>query len=373
MKDANELHNESMDRAESALLARMRGDHRTADDLFTESLRLELGAIELVDQLPYSEPNYSILHRSAATLALDCNDPRTAERLISKALAHDPPAWLADELRDLFEQVHFRRHLQLRGITLAEDELQMSLAGQGVGFGVVNSGEFLQRVGDASKIIYRIVERRQNKPFREKGRMSQLIKDDYELFLSVPRAASFAVTLKLGHPLNQPMLPGFANSFEIVDEFMTLMGLVNKADFSAIESQIPDPAYRTNFVQLAKRLAPDGESVKVVGFTSIHEGRESFVEVTRPKAKIVNPEPKSTRQTELVVVTGVLRFADATHRDSGQIKVVDLAGNTTHQVKVPEGMMNDIVKPLWDTTVVVKGRREGNYILLEDIEEQKEE
>jgi hypothetical protein len=373
MKDANELHNESMDRAELALLARMRGEHETADGLFAESLRLEMEAIEVVDQLPYSEPNYSILHRSAATLALDCNDPRTAERLISKALAHDPPARMADELRDLFEQVHFRRHLQLRGIILAEDELQMSLAGQGVGFGVVHSSEFLQRVDDASKIIYRIVERRQNKPFREKGRMSRLIKDDYELFLSVPRAASFAVTLKLGHPSNQPMLPGFANSFEIVDEFMTLMGLVNKADFSAIESRIPDPAYRTNFVQLAKRLAPDGDNVKVVGFTSVHEGRESFVEVTRPKTKIMSPDLRSVTQAELVVVTGVLRFADATHRDSGHIKVVDTAGKTIHQVKVPEGMMNDIVKPLWDTTVVIKGRRQGNYILLQDIEEQNEE
>lgn len=101
MKDANELHNESMDRAELALLSRMRGEHETADGLFAESLRLELEAIELVDQLPYSEPNYSILHRSAATLALDCDDPRTAERLISKALAHDPPVWIADELLDL--------------------------------------------------------------------------------------------------------------------------------------------------------------------------------------------------------------------------------------------------------------------------------
>lgn len=370
MKDANKLHNESMNRAEIALLARMRGDHEAAERLFAESLQLEMEAIEVVEQLPYVEPNYSILHRSAATLALDCNDPRMAERLISKALAHDPPPQIADELRDLFEQVHFRRHLQLRGITLAEDELQMSLTGQGVGFGVVHSNEFLQRVDDASKIIYRIVERRQNKPFREKGRLSRLIKDDYELFLSVPRAASFAVTLKLGHPSNQPRLSGFADTFEIVDEFMTLMGLVNKADFSAIELRIPDPAYRTNFVQLAKRLAPDGDNVKVVGFTSIHKGRERFVEVTRPKTKIITPVPRSSEQAEPVVVRGVLRFADATHRDSGHIKIVDEESKTTHAVKVPEGMMNDIVKPLWDTTVVIKGRREGNYIILQDIEEE---
>lgn len=373
MKDTNELHNKSMDRAELAFLARMRGEHEAAERLFAESLQLEIEAIDLVDLLPYAEPNYSILHRSAATLALDCNDPRTAERLISKALAHDPPEQIADELRDLLEQVHFRRHLQLRGITLAEDELQMSLAGQGVGFGVVHSCEFLQRVDDASKIIYRIVERRQNKPFREKGRLPRTIKDDYELFLSVPRAASFAVTLKLGQPSNQPRLPGFSNTFEIVDEFMTLMDLVNRADFSAIESRIPDHAYRTNFIQLAKRLAPDGDNVKVVGFTSIHAGQETFVEVTRPKTKIVSPKPESAKQAELVVVAGVLLFADAMHRDSGHIKVVDVESKTTHQVKVPEGMMNDIVKPLWNTTVLIKGTREGNYILLQDIEEQIEE
>lgn len=368
--DMQLLHNKSMDRAELALLARIKGESETADSLFKESLQFELEAIEAVDQLPYVEPNYSILHRSAATLALDCNDPRTAEKLISKALAHDPPPQVADELRNLLEQVYFQRHLQSRGVTLAEDELQMSLAGQGVGFGVVQSNEFLQRVADTSKIISRIVERFLKKPFRDKGRLLRSIKDEYDLFLSVPRAASFAVTLKLGHPSSQPKLPGIADTFEIVDEFMTLMRLVNKADFSAIEKRIPDIAYRTNFIQLAKRLAPDGDVVKVVGFTSIHDGRETQVSMSRTKTKIVSPELESPGQTELVVVRGVLRFADATHRDSGHIKIVDEEGKTTHQVRVPEGMMNDIVKPLWDTTVVIKGRRKGNYILLQDIEEK---
>jgi hypothetical protein len=70
-----------------------------------------------------------------------------------------------------------------------------------------------------------------------------------------------------------------------------------------------------------------------------------------------------------MVAKGILRFADAMHKDSVQIKVVDEA-NRVHQVKVPEGMMNDIVKPLWDSLVVIKGTREGNYIILQDIEEE---
>ncbi len=289
MNNANELHNQSMGKAELALLARMRGEHETADSLFMESLRLEMEAIEVIDQLPYTEPNYSILHRSAATLALDCNDLRTAEKMISKALAHDPPAQISDELRDLFEQVQFNRHLKLRGITLAEDELQMSLAGQAVGFGLVHSNEFLQRVDDASKIIYRIVERQRNRPFREKGRMQKLIKNDYELFLSVPRTSSFAVTLKLGHPFNQPKLPGFADTFEIVDEFMTLMGFVNKGDYSAIESRIPDPAYRINFVQLAKRLAPDGERLKLSDSLLFIKGGRHLLKLLAPRHGFLVP------------------------------------------------------------------------------------
>ncbi len=71
----------------------------------------------------------------------------------------------------------------------------------------------------------------------------------------------------------------------------------------------------------------------------------------------------------MIIVKGVLRFADATQRDSGHIRVVDV-NNNTHKVKVPEGMMNDIVKPLWDTTVLIKGWMDGSYLLLEDIEEQ---
>lgn len=370
MSHINDLHNASMDCAEMAFLAKMRNENVEAEKLFQQSLDLELKAITAIETT--DEPTYSILHRSAATLALDCNNIRLAEKLIGKALSNEPPAEIAEELRDLMEQVHFRRHLQLRGITLDEDELQMSLAGQGVGFGVVQSHEFLQRVDDASKLIYRIVERRNKMPFRERGRLKQAVVNDYEVFLSVPRAASFAVTLKLGRPVQQQKLPGITKSADIVDEFMDLMGLLNKGQYKEIEDRIPNPAYRTNFIQLAKRLAPDGNDVKIVGFTTKRQGQEKFVEVTTPKAKISPPQiaqPSIPEVPEKVTIRGILKFADATHSETGQIKIVDENAHATI-VKVPEGMMNDIVKPLWNSNVVVNGTRFSNFIMLEDIEEQ---
>lgn len=370
MNHPGELHNKSMDCAELALLARLRHDHDEAARLFRDSLEFELEAIREMETDPV-EPTFSVLHRSAATLAMDCNDAELAERLIAAALSRETaPSDIREELRDVLEQVYFRRHLELRGIDLAEDEVQMSLAGQGVGFGVVHSSEFLERVDLASKLIYRIVDRRQGRKFRTAGRLKKVIKEDYEVFLSVPRAASFAVTLKLGRPSAQPKLPGISDTAEVVDEFMNLMGLLSAGDYSNIQTVIPEEPYRTNFLQLGKRLAPDGEEVAVVGFTTMRGGTERFVEVSRPRRDIVIPEMGASEEPSAgrVVVRGTLRFADATHGDSGQIKIVDEQGHPTVSIKVPEGMMADIVKPLWDSLVVVSGRRVGNVIIMDDID-----
>ncbi|HEX5271222.1 MAG TPA: hypothetical protein VFW33_12065, partial [Gemmataceae bacterium] len=58
---------------------------------------------------PSLEPTRSVLHRSAASLALECGEYREAERLIATALAGSPPETIAEELRDLLHRVYFDR------------------------------------------------------------------------------------------------------------------------------------------------------------------------------------------------------------------------------------------------------------------------
>jgi len=364
-------HERAMAMAEMAFMARLQGQGDEAYELFRQALEFELAAIKAAEEAGRDEPTYSVLQRSAATLALDCNDTRGAERIVTKALSQEPPAEIAEELRDLLEKVNFRRHLELKGITLEEDELQMNLAGQGVGYGVVRSVEFLNRVENTSRAIFRIVERRRNRPFREKGRLASGVKEDYELFVSVPRAASFSVTLKLGRPTAQQRLPGILDTASIVDEFMDLMDLANQNKMEAIKERIPDPAYFRNFVALAKKVAPDGDAVQQVGFTAVRSGRQRLVQVTRPAPDFRLPPPDDQPVTsEPVIVKGFLRYADATHGASGKIKIVEEGKGGTHKVKVPEGMMSDIVRPMWDSLVTIKGRRKGSTIILEDIQEE---
>lgn len=139
MSEVRKLHDEAMALAEMASVAKLRGDLEQAGKLLRQAYGKESKAAELITHELSLEPTRSILFRSAASLAIDCNELREAERLIATALSGNPPAPIAEELRDLLEQVNFSRHLDLRGITLAPEELQMSIAGRTIGVGMAPS------------------------------------------------------------------------------------------------------------------------------------------------------------------------------------------------------------------------------------------
>jgi hypothetical protein len=103
------LHHQAMELVDRAVLARQQGDEIGGMDLLRSPLaQAKLSAFEqeklaanlVADQLDF-EPTRSVLHRSAASLAVECFQLREAERLIGRALAGNPPPDIADELRDL--------------------------------------------------------------------------------------------------------------------------------------------------------------------------------------------------------------------------------------------------------------------------------
>ena len=82
-----EFHDEAMDLAFFARRARRRGDEAEAAPMFAEALKNELAALdELYKFGEVVEPTYSVLHRSAASLALNCGDSRLAAKLAAKGI-----------------------------------------------------------------------------------------------------------------------------------------------------------------------------------------------------------------------------------------------------------------------------------------------
>ena len=102
MKSWEVLHSEAMDLADQALSHRRRGEHKAAAPLFSSALDLERKALAQMGKA--AEPLHSAMHRSCATLALDCGKYRLAEQLACKALGGEPPDYMLTELRDVVEQ-----------------------------------------------------------------------------------------------------------------------------------------------------------------------------------------------------------------------------------------------------------------------------
>lgn len=373
MNEINKLHDEAMNLAGLAAVAKVKGDLQQADKLLRRAYENEAKAAHLMLDVSLPEPTRSVLFRSAASLAIDCNELREAEKLISLGLAGNPPPDVTEELRDLFERVNFHRHLDLRGVVLEEDELQLSIAGRLISVGLAPIEQLVMRIEDARKLIFRVVERLMERPYREVGAVRGAVRE-YVLFMSVPRAASMAVTLRVSRP--KP-LPGFEeeikyiHSSQIIDELISCLDSFSRSEEKELRERIPQEAYYRNFVGIAKNLAPDGNEVRVVGFTALRRGQERRVSLTNPRNQIklvpeLRRELEAKEKGEIATITGRLLLADARHSGREKIQLIDDEGQA-HNVIVPEGMMSDIVRPLWEERVQVTGYYRRKSIRLEDI------
>jgi hypothetical protein len=123
MNQVKDLHREAMRFVDEADSARRNGNVPVARERLRQAFDHERQAADLVAGDLSREPTRAVLHRSAASLALQCGALREAERLIAAALSGDPPDEIAEELRDLLEQVYFGGKKGRRPLTTVSDPL----------------------------------------------------------------------------------------------------------------------------------------------------------------------------------------------------------------------------------------------------------
>ena len=71
--------------------------------------------------------------------------------------------------------------------------------------------------------------------------------------------------------------------------------------------------------------------------------------------------PVLTQPTQDVTVVGRLEWASSLNQESIRIETDEGA---VDRVSVPPGLMDDIVKPLWNEKVVIKGKRKPDGVIL---------
>lgn len=363
------LHHQAMELVDRSRLACVQGDYALADKYLHDAFLSERDAAFLTLNEVDLEPTRSVLCRSAASLALQCGEFRESERLIASGLAGRPPEEIAEELRDLLENVYFNRHLRLQGIVLDPSEIQLSLSGDSVGFGFAQMAEFVERATNLGRLAQRTAERKGGHPYRDRGRPAG--GEQLEFYLSVPRAASFAATLRIGRG-EQLSLPGMDLGQEVIDELFDCFDLLKSLALDALRERIGNDAYFRNFIALVRTIAPDGKNIRMVGLTALREGKARHVTLESGAGRVFPTELPAGRLVrgrprELV---GTLRLADSLSARE-EIGVVDDRGNKT-RVVIPEGLMDDIVKPMWRTRVRVLASRRGRKLVLDHIEKAGE-
>jgi IrrE N-terminal-like domain len=105
VSNTRELHDRAMDLFEVALLTARAGDSNLSRRLFNEALDKEAAAADSVAADYELEPTRSILHRSAAALALRIGDVEKAKKYVEIGLGGNAPDDIRVELTVLREQI----------------------------------------------------------------------------------------------------------------------------------------------------------------------------------------------------------------------------------------------------------------------------
>ncbi len=370
MRDAVKLHQKAMMFADEALMAKSVGNHERARTLNRDAFCLERRAALRLLTVPSEEPSRSVLARSAASLALECEEFREAEKLIGLALAGDPPQEIADELRVLLEDVYFQRHLSLGGVQLFPEEFQLSMWGPAIGSGIANSREFVHRAQKVETLVHRTAERKLALPYRDSGRRKKDFKEKLDLYISAGRAASYSVTFRIGG-YSPPEFPELSLAKAIIDEILQDIVLLEGNRLGPLRSQIGDDAYFNNFMGLIRDIAPDGKDIKAVGFTCSRAAHETRVTLATPRKSLPfgTKEPRDAAESDgaAVKVRGVLKFADSLSKAHNTIKLEGNEGKI-YEIVIPPGMMRDIVRPRWGEEVEILAIRGEGRLVLETID-----
>ncbi|HKC67926.1 MAG TPA: hypothetical protein VKG26_06825 [Bacteroidia bacterium] len=374
MKTAKELHESAMSLYEESLAAKYIGAEEKRITLLKEAFEFEKEAAYLLKDKYDLEPTRSKLFASSATMAYQLSDFRESEKMVAWGLAGSPPLDVLEELRDLFDKVNFYRHLTTKGIELSEDEFRFTLgSGNDMMKGIARGDEVMARIIGIEALYSRTVQRMNKKPYQSAGRVSEEENNIIQLYYKVPEAASFALTFKIPQPKQQPLFPELTAMSPYVDEMLQCIDLINEGKMAELKAKIPDESYFQSFIINARKIAPDGNNIKQVGFTIYRNNVEKVHSFSKIQAEIVldsiaiNTKPEEEKEKEAKrkkeTVSGKLLASDSPKKFITvveEIKLYKLNGTAKkskfkrHKIKFITEAQKELVRDHYEGDVSVE-------------------
>jgi hypothetical protein len=369
----SDSHRVSEDFANAAHDALRRGDNGAAQSLFSQAAKAEEEGLLQLD--PTIKPRtFSIMAVSAAALWYKSHELERAESIAHRILCHSNlEAFAASQLRTLLQAIWNVRAQEAAGIRFVPGQVQVSVRGGEVVTGGAPLDLIVDKVQTIQSMFYRTTEFLKQLPLRKHGPASKEIQETCRpwLFQGVPASYQFVVAIQ--RPLQHDWVtPDDSTSPELVaSTFLSI--LKNAADDpkAGLSRVVPDSAYRSAFLKLARNLTPTGRvfsqmDVRAAGDLSpvvlLPESRKLITQTLKAE------EPPNGSDMTPAIVKGVLR---AVHLNKDWLEVTLDDGNDVRVLNVGEAL-DDVIGPMVNHPVIVQALRDQKDKLhFRDIEREE--
>ncbi len=374
MTTVRELHDRAMELADEMLTARARGRRRQANALAVEAFEAELRAATLAFDRDTSAPTRIILLRSMASLAREARVYEAGIDLAIRALADESLREQRTEIFRIVETLRTYEHLNVEGVTLQDTDIQLTLAGPAAAPDFARSDEVLNRVEKFRLLVVRDAMRKTGLPYEKSSPRTHQFRSVFTPYLSTPRAASFAVTLKFGVD-EQGELDLFRDmaaesgtkkrpprASRVLDDVIASARAYAEGGPMGLRRVIPDESYAKNAASLLRELSPDARGIVTVGLTIVRKGR--IVPVHLPERNAfdgVTPNGSAGGGAEALPpiqesVVGTLLEGNAINAERAHATVVADGGRRI-KFEYDEASHGDIIDGYWKHRVRVRLRR----------------
>jgi hypothetical protein len=334
MNDIGIVYDQAMAMRNDAFSLREHGDIEEARKKFLQACASALQSASLIEKLRENEPRRSVLFLEAASSAFHGEDLDLAERLVGEGLSGYPPDSVKKDLRKLLDDIKFALISRTNSGMPYEEEAEIRLYGDGVGYGRIKPKCLIERVDAVIKILSRTIQRKYGLPFEAHPKKRKAY-PDYQVDIAWAEAGSFGIKICLTQKVNEQLSLFQSKPSEILKDFIDNIALLNSGETEKLRTSINNEEYYVNFIAQAKEIFPDGNIVDKVGISTKNKSfsieipksalRKTILENDNKKRK----DKKENNNADFCTFIGQLKVSDDIHNkfqiiqdnDQGIIKI----------------------------------------------------
>jgi hypothetical protein len=348
--------------AEAAALVRT-GDLRLAQGLYAEAAALEGQAFAAI---PVDKTRTrGILAVSHVALLYKSRHLDAAEQSIYLYLSDSsisPASHTA--IKEMLEVVWDEQVLARQDREYTGQELQFAMRGGAIGIGTAPVGVATHTLAAADHLIYRTMEFKGGLALRRHGPPPPKFVELLQARATQPSVGSYRFSVRLIEPPQRELFPRDEQSntpASVAAFIVELVNAITAASDVQLETLVPDQPYRSVLLKLVRNLVPAPEVARELEIKHLSDGQPTAT-------ALMLADPARHAISRAIRVASPPRIDEADEPETsltGTLRALDLDKNrleiVTDELRrqpcdTPDDFLDDIVGPLVNKRVVVRGR-----------------